>query len=155
MKKTILNVGDIVVSSGPSILETILGSCVSVCLWDERLKIGGMNHFLLPQISTNIKDPAYCGSESIKKLVAETLKLGASTRRLKAKIFGGCRVINGCENTFNVGGQNVRMAKKILNQYEIPIVMDLTGMDYGIKLVFYPVTGRAFVKKIESLPGSV
>jgi len=152
MKKTILNAGDVVVSRGPSILETILGSCVSVCLWDEGLKLGGMNHFLLPHMSRCIKSPTFSGSESIKILIGEVLKLGANTRRLKAKIFGGCRVINGCDNTFNVGMQNIRVAKEMLSSYGIPIIMDLTGKDYGIKLVFYPNTGRAFVKKLESLP---
>ncbi len=152
MKKTILRAGDVVVSGGSTILETILGSCVSVCLWDERLKWGGMNHFLLPHMNNSTKNPALYGVESIKILIAEVIKISTNTRCIKAKIFGGSRVIKGCDNTFNVGRQNIRVAKEVLNQYKIPIMMDLTGMDYGIKLVFYPATGRAFVKKLESLP---
>jgi len=137
VKRIILNIGDIVVSEKPAVLETVLGSCVAVCLWDEGLKIGG------------IKNPLYCGSESIETLVSGFAKTGIDTGRLRAKIFGGGKVIKGFGEHLDIGRENVRIAKEILNGYGIPIVREFTHPDYGIKVVFYSATGKAFVKQLQ------
>ncbi|OGW22028.1 MAG: hypothetical protein A2X55_01710 [Nitrospirae bacterium GWB2_47_37] len=149
MKRIILNIGDIVVSEKPAVLETVLGSCVAVCLWDEGLKIGGMNHFMLPDVTEGIKNPLYCGSESIETLVSGFAKTGIDTGRLRAKIFGGGKVIKGFGEHLDIGRENVRIAKEILNGYGIPIVREFTHPDYGIKVVFYSATGKAFVKQLQ------
>ncbi len=154
MKRIILNVGDIVVSSEPSILETVLGSCVSVCLWDVQLRIGGMNHFMLPQMIDGIKNPAYCGMESTDRLINTILEMGASINNIKAKIFGGGRVIKVYQR-FDVGSENVMAAKKLLMKYGIPIISELTGDKHGTKIVFYSATGKVFVKRIKGHEESI
>ena len=149
MKRIILNIGDIVVSEKPAAIETVLGSCVSVCLWDGELGVGGMNHFMLPNVMDGIKNSLYCGSESIENLVSGFIKAGIDVDKLRAKIFGGGKVIKGFGDHLDIGKDNVRIAKEILSGYGIPIVREFTHPDYGIKVVFYSATGKAFVKQLQ------
>ncbi|MBF0560125.1 MAG: chemotaxis protein CheD [Nitrospirae bacterium] len=143
-----LSVGDVVASREPVILGTILGSCVSVCLYDEQSSIGGMNHFLLPGMSKGVKNLLYCGPDSIKRLVDKVQNMGADVRNIRAKVFGGGRVIKEFSEEFNIGQKNVMTAKEILSNYGIPIIREFTCPDYGIKLIFHTATGRAFVKQL-------
>ena len=45
-----LKPGYILIASKPTVISTVLGSCVSVCLYDRKRGAGGMNHFQLPSI---------------------------------------------------------------------------------------------------------
>jgi chemotaxis protein CheD len=150
MKKINLRIGDIVVSTEPVIMETVLGSCVSVCLWDTKSGIGGMNHFMFPYVIDKIKDPAYCGTESINMLIGEFHKLGACKAHLKAKVFGGGKVMKEISEHFYIGAENIRIAKKILKEHNIPIVKEFTGSDCGTKVIFHSNTGRAFIKMLKT-----
>ncbi len=149
MRKMTLNIGDIVVCREPAVLETVLGSCVSVCLYDESLKAGGMNHFLVPYVMTGLKNPAYSGQESIKRLVEDFVSIRANSSYIKAKVFGGGKVIKGMGEDLNVGAENVKIAREMLKKYGIIVVKELVCPDYAIKIVFYTATGRVFVKKIK------
>jgi chemotaxis protein CheD len=149
LKRILLTIGDVVVSGEPAILETTLGSCVSVCLWHEKTRTGGMNHFIFPEMTAPSKDPAWYGTESMSRLINHFLRAGIPGRYIKAKVFGGGIVIRGFHQRFDVGKENTRVAKEILTSHGIPVVSEVTGMDCGIKVVFYSATGRAFVKRIE------
>lgn len=151
MNRRTLIIGDVVVSESPAILETVLGSCVAVCLWDRKFHIGGMNHIMLPASTDSVKNPNYCAQEAIDNLLDDILKTGAAMRNLRAKVFGGGRAIKQFSERLDVGKQNVRVTKEILSKYNIPIVKEFTQMDCGIKVVFYSDTGRAFVKKLEEV----
>lgn len=148
MKRIILNIGDVVVSHEPAVLETLLGSCVSICLWDEQSRTGGMNHFMLPEMKDSLTNPSCSGSEAITRLIDDLLILKVDIRTVKAKLFGGGRVIRELGNSFDIGERNIRLAKDLLMEYNIPIVKECTGLDYGIKIVFYTATGKAFVKRL-------
>jgi chemotaxis protein CheD len=149
MRKITLNIGDIVVCREPAVLETVLGSCVSVCLWDESLKAGGMNHFLVPYVMSGLKNPAYSGQESIERLIEGFTGTGANPLYIKAKVFGGGRVIKGMGEDLDVGAENIKTAKEMLKKYGIPIVKELACPKFAIKIVFYTATGRVFVKKLK------
>lgn len=148
MTRITLNIGDIVASREPAVLGTILGSCVSVCLYDRVSGIGGMNHFLLPDIIEDIHNPLYCAPNSVVKLVDEVLGMGADARNLRAKVFGGGRVARVFSDNFDIGRRNVDTAKEILSNYGIPVVREFTCPDFGIKLIFHTGTGKAFVKQL-------
>lgn len=151
MNRITLIIGDVVVSDTHAILETVLGSCVAVCLWDKSLHLGGMNHIMLPAISDSVKNPNYCAQEAIDKLLGDILKLGSARRNLRAKVFGGGRAIKQFSERLDVGKQNVRVIKEILSKYNIPIIKEFTQMGCGIKVRFHSDTGRAFVKKLEEV----
>lgn len=148
MKRIILNIGDIVVCAEPSVLETVLGSCVSVCLWDETLKISGMNHFMVPHIMHGLNNPFYSGQKSIEKLIEDLIRTGANPPYIRAKVFGGGVVIKKHGEKLNVGLENVRIAREILKNHGIIITKEFVCPDYAIKVVFYTATGRVFVKKL-------
>jgi len=151
MKRVILNIGDVHVSDEPVILQTVLGSCVSVCIWDEKSKVGGMNHFMVPHLVDDDERPAYGGAESIARLVSAVVRIGGDMNRMKVKLFGGGRVIKGFSENLDVGRENIAVARKLLGEYGIPIVKEFSGHDYGIKVLFHTATGRAFIKKLEEV----
>lgn len=151
MRKIKLNIGDVVVCKEPTVLETVLGSCVSACLYDESLKIGGMNHFLVPCIMSGLKNPAYSGQESIKRLIEDLIRTGANPSYIKAKLFGGGKVIKGIGEDLDIGAENIKTAKEMLKKYGIPIVNELACLKFAIKIVFYTATGRVFVKKLKEV----
>jgi len=87
----------------PHLVDTILGSCVAVCLFDPVKKIGGINHYMLPFWNgTGLASPKY-GNIAIQKLVEKMLSLGAKKENLQAKIFGGGEVIETKSNHFKIG----------------------------------------------------
>ena len=81
-----------------------LGSCIAACLWDRERRIGGMNHFMLPEGSG---DSGRYGSYAMELLINELMKRGASRLTMEAKIFGGGAVISGM-NSINVGERNTQ-----------------------------------------------
>lgn len=148
MKRILLKTGDIIVCTEPIIIETVLGSCVSVCLWDRKYRVGGMNHFLLPRPVCRMKNPLFCGTESIKMLINRFSVLGCNRNQIVAMIFGGNRPLQLFQQSFDVGLKNVAIAKEILSEHGIPVLEEFTCKDYGVKVSFYTDTGRVFVKRL-------
>lgn len=147
--RVFLKIGDLFISKRSLVFETVLGSCVSVCIWDEESCIGGMNHYMFPYYFKGIKNPLFCGRESLDVLIKGLQDGGASPHRLRAKVFGGCKVIRLSED-MEIGDKNVKVAMEVLGEYGISVVKRCTGIDAGIKVLFCPVTGRAFVRQIPS-----
>jgi chemotaxis protein CheD len=142
-----LHPGQLFVAAQPSAITTILGSCVSLCLWDPLLKIGGMNHYLLPfWVGDDIASPRF-GTIAIETLIKKVLALGAHKDRLRAKLFGGACVIEAFrEREDHIGTINARLAENMLRLQCIPVVeQDLTGRR-GRKLVFNTDDGTSSVK---------
>lgn len=149
MNKIYLKIGDIAISNGPAILETVLGSCVSICLWDETMKLAGMNHYMLPDLMEEMERPERFGPSSINKLLREITAAGSDSGRLKAKIFGGGNVVRELSSGFEIGKKNVEIAREMLADQNIPVISEYTGNEFGLKVVFHSETGRVFVKKLE------
>lgn len=145
--RVFLKIGDIFISRRPLVFETVLGSCVSVCIWDKESRAGGMNHYMFPYYFRGIKNPLFCGRESLYLLIKRLLDGGSSPHRLMAKVFGGCKAVRP-SGDLGVGDENVKVAMDVLGEYGITVVKKCTGIDAGMKVLFYPVTGRAFVRQI-------
>jgi chemotaxis protein CheD len=137
-------------SNKTTMIQTILGSCVSVCLWDKKLHIGGMNHYMLPFWNgTGLATPKF-GNIAIEKLIDKMLSLGCKKKDLVAKIFGGGKIINTLENKrFQIGTQNVLVAQEMLRNEKIPILVENTGGTSGRKIRFNTNTGVVLHKFIE------
>jgi chemotaxis protein CheD len=132
-------------------LVTILGSCISVCLRDPKLKIGGMNHILLPgeaRVSGGgdvLEYPSRYGAYAMEELINSMIKLGASKTRMEAKIFGGGNVIN---TSAMIGDRNIKFVTDYLAQENIPVLSSDVGGETARRLHFYPDTGKAMVRKL-------
>lgn len=137
-------------SARPHKVVTVLGSCVSVCLWDPFLRIGGINHYMLPLWNgEGLASPKY-GNIAIEKLIERMLYLGSRKSNLQAKIFGGGEVIDvNISGRFRIGGRNIAIAKELLEEHRIPIVAQSVGGKRGRKLMFLTSTGEVFQKIID------
>lgn len=141
--------GELFVKNGAYIVTTILGSCISVCLYDPVLKIGGINHYMLALWNgEGLPSPRY-GNIAIKKLVERLLDLGASLDRLKAKVFGGAAVLQSGSGLMGVGERNIIVAEDMLSDLNIPIVSKDVGGTLGRKIIFHTDTAEIFLKKIK------
>jgi len=135
------------------VIVTVLGSCVSACLWDPAKRIGGMNHFMLPGAASAASaagDAARLGVYAMELLINRMLKLGAERTRLVAKVFGGASVLQGMD-ALNIGSQNSAFVVDFLREEGIGI----TAQDlYDVcprKVYFFPRSGKVLVKKLALL----
>jgi chemotaxis protein CheD len=138
-------------SRGPGSISTVVGSCVSTCLWDPLERIGGMNHFMLPGGDSSAASPwglpARFGIYAMELLINEMIHLGADRRRLVAKVFGGARVLEGFA-TLDVGAMNSRFVLDFLHEERIPILaQDLLGT-WPRKLHLFPESGKVQLKRL-------
>jgi chemotaxis protein CheD len=136
---------------GDGSISTVLGSCVSTCLWDPLERIGGMNHFMLPGDPSASSSPwgvsARFGVYAMEVLINEMVHLGADRRRLVAKVFGGARVLQGFD-TLDVGAMNTDFVLNFLREECIQILgQDVLGVSPR-KVHFFPATGKAQLKKL-------
>jgi chemotaxis protein CheD len=133
----------------PRTLVTILGSCVSVCLWDRRGRGGGMNHFLLPRCGAQTEPTPRYGDVAVPLLVRRLVALGASVPDLRAKIFGGAHVLpGGRPDGKTLGADNVQIAIELLQTAGVRIISEDVGGSRGRKLAFNTVDGTALVWRL-------
>jgi len=146
--KHFLYPGAIYVGHEPSMVTTILGSCVAICLFDPVIQIGGMNHFMLPLWNgQGLASPRY-GNIAIDKLIRNLEALGSLKANMKAKVFGGAEIIATNINQFMIGERNISIAKDMLHEEEIPIVSSSTGGKLGRKIIFNTQTGEVRQKYV-------
>ncbi len=104
-----LYIGEVAASRTPVVLDTLLGSCVAVCMYDPVLRAGGMNHILLPKCRVGDINPR-CGIHAMELLINELIKLGGDRRRFVAKAFGGASMLHGVR-MLPVGDGNARFVR--------------------------------------------
>lgn len=138
-----------VVAEKPTLVTTVLGSCVSACLWDDVRGIGGVNHYLFPAGDADGVEGDRFANSAIAVLLDGLLGLGAIRSRLKAKIFGGARVLGPARGVgSDLGSRNAKAATTILERLGIPVVASDVGGERGRKLVFRTDEGSAWVRKL-------
>jgi chemotaxis protein CheD len=141
--------GELHVSAEPCQIRTILGSCVSICLWDKRQRAGGMNHFLLP--ASRGREPASLrfADMATKVLLEKLLLLGCRLPNLEAKIFGGSSMFQN-QNRYasSLGAQNVAGALDLMKNASIPVIVRETGGAQGRRIVFNTDDGAAWSRRI-------
>jgi chemotaxis protein CheD len=140
---------ELFVSKSPYQVNTILGSCVSVCLFDPILQIGGINHYMLPYWNgQGLASPKY-GNIAIDRLTDKMISLGCNKNNLKAKIFGGGEVIETNIVQFHIGQRNIEVARTMLEDLKIPILSSSLGGKLGRKIEFYTYTGDVRQKYVQ------
>lgn len=129
-------------------IATLLGSCVAVCLYDPKLRLAGMNHFLLPsgtRRDINDEDVVLHGDYAMDVLRNAMLARGASGSRLVAKAFGGGNVVNAIKMA--IGTRNAEFAREWLEREGIPLLAEDLGGAWSRKVVLDPKTGDAFCRR--------
>lgn len=143
--------GEYLVTGRDVMLVTVLGSCVSACIRDPLLQIGGMNHFMLPDCDTtdSSSESARYGGYAMEVLINELLKRGAARERLETKVFGGGAVLPGF-TVNNVGQRNGRWVLEYLAAEHLGIAgQDLFDV-CPRRVHYFPRTGRVMVKRLPS-----
>ena len=130
--------------SGGSI-TTILGSCVATCLHDPVARVGGMNHFLLPEGTGSGAPAASFGINAMELLINALIKQGADRARLQAKVFGGARMIAGLSD---VGQRNADFVLNFLRSEGIRCTAESLGGTQARRVQFWPEDNRARQKVI-------
>ncbi len=149
----IIQPGEYYVTDQDVVIATVLGSCISVCIRDERLKLGGMNHFMLPgdfrlDDVFNSQSARY-GMYAMELIMGDIIKLGSDRKNLTAKVFGGGHVLNSVPHTQDaVPTANIQFVKSFLSMEGIRVVGSDVGGSYGRKVLFLPKTGKVFVKTL-------
>lgn len=143
--------GEYFVTDRDIALVTTLGSCVSACIRDRVTGVGGMNHFMLPEVGLDAGNPAATsaryGAYAMEVLINDLLKRGAKRANLEAKVFGGGNVLDGL-TLANVGERNAAFVLGFLALENIPLAArDLLGANPR-KVCFFPRTGRVLVRKL-------
>jgi chemotaxis protein CheD len=136
------------VTAADEVLSTTLGSCVSVCVHDPRLEIGGLNHFLLPHgpADGDGSDALRYGCYSMEHLLDELVRLGALRATMEAKVFGGgSNPILGSD----VGKANIAFVMDYLHAEGIALTASDVGGHWARQVRYYPKTGLARVRRID------
>jgi chemotaxis protein CheD len=151
-KEVAIHIGDCHVSREPTVIRTVLGSCVAVCLFDPVTQIGGMNHILLPgQADLQHYDaPTRYALNAMDLLINDIMKLGGKRYNLTAKVFGGGHIIPGISEEFGMGQKNIAFVLEFLRVENIRITgQDLGGVD-SRRVYFHTDSGAVFLKRIVS-----
>ncbi|WP_066269028.1 chemoreceptor glutamine deamidase CheD [Hydrogenophaga palleronii] len=137
--------GEYYVTTEDMLLMTVLGSCIAACLWDPRVRVGGMNHFMLPD-GGNDSGGRY-GSYAMELLINEMMKLGARRETMQAKVFGGGQVMHTF-TTMNVGERNTQFVLDYLQTERIAVISKDVLDIHPRKVCYFPATGKAMVKRL-------
>ena len=126
--------GELVVGESPDILETLLGSCVGIAVWDERSGCGGLAHTVLPE-AYDLKDPVgRFVNTAVLELKKRLQEKGASPYSLKAKLAGGAIMFGNEAET--VGRRNCEAALHCLAEQKIPVIAEHLGGNRERKIRF-------------------
>jgi len=141
--------GEFFVHDEDILVMTTLGSCIAACIWDREKRVGGMNHFLLPDGGNSGADSGRYGNFAMDLLIGELVKRGASRATMEAKVFGGGAVISGM-NSINVGERNTNFVLDYLRTERITVVSKDVMDIYPRKVCYLPASGKAMVKRLAS-----
>lgn len=140
----------VVATPDPTQLSTILGSCVSVCLWDRRRGWGGMCHHVLPDGPADDQKAARFANVAVPQLIDELLALGSEERDLVARLFGGARVLDAFTGSAALlGARNVEAALAHLAQRRIHVDEGDVGGRLGRKVRFSTWSGAVTVTELQ------
>jgi chemotaxis protein CheD len=144
--------GEFFVHDEDILITTTLGSCIAACLWDRQRRIGGMNHFMLPDgIAAAGADAGRYGAYAMALLVDEMLARGASRGSMQAKVFGGGAVVSGMD-AINVGERNTAFVLGYLRTERIAVVAKDVLDVHPRKVLFLPASGQVMVRRLAAAP---
>ena len=154
--------GEYYVTRGDEAISTVLGSCVSACVRDPALGVGGMNHFLLPEKvgGAGRGSPAEAtaelatryGSHAMDSLITDLAKLGAVRERLEVKLFGGGRILSSMND---IGKRNIEFVSSYLSARGLRVAASDLGGTQPRKLVYFPASGRARLRKLRPVENRI
>ncbi len=148
-KDYLLRPGFIYMTDRSIAISTVLGSSVSICLFDKKRKIGGMNHFLYPDSKTTDRSTPRYGDIATLALARMMRDNGSKSKHLEAQIFGGAH--NPDVSAVNIGQKNITCARRILKKLKIKVISEDVGGEVGRKIIFNTSSCEIAILKVPSL----
>lgn len=133
----------------PTLYRTVLGSCVSVCLWNVRRRSAAMNHFMLPESPGDTDDIGRYGDTSTDRIIKTIMSLDRNPRHYRAQIFGGGAVLGALGSGAKIGERNIEVARRIVSEAGIPIDHEDVGGTLGRRIDFDTGTGKVFCRTVQ------
>jgi chemotaxis protein CheD len=149
--------GEYYVTRENELITTVLGSCVSACIRDRDLGVGGMNHFMLPETNADklkqgneavLGNANRYGNYAMEHLINTILSNGGKRKNLEVKVFGGGKII---PTLTDVGIKNIEFVLSYIDAEGLKLISQDLGDVYPRKIVFFPATGKVRMKKIREL----
>jgi chemotaxis protein CheD len=148
--------GEFYVSTQEEMISTVLGSCVSACIRDRRRRIGGMNHFMLPEPAANrgserdgwsaiVGRAARYGNDAMEQLINAILRAGGQRADLEVKLFGGGRVL---AQMTDIGERNIAFVQRYIATENLQVSASDLGDIYPRQVQFFPASGKARVRQL-------
>jgi chemotaxis protein CheD len=148
MQRIVIGMGELFASRAPAIVETVLGSCVAACIFDPHRKVGGMNHFLLPQGDYDDPVPMRYGVHAMRELIRQVLSRGGRPGHLRAKVFGAGNVLTLGEMRLNVARANEHFVREYLAEEEIPLIAERLGSRRPLKVRMFTGSGKVLAREL-------
>ena len=148
--------GDYYVTRHNEAIFTVLGSCVSACVRERKLGIGGMNHFMLPLDRSGgtsawaenlVSSATRYGNVAMERLINDIMTLGGQRANLEFKVIGGGKVL---DMSLDVGGRNAQFVREYLKTEGFFISAEDLGDSFARKVYYSPATGKVRVKRLTS-----
>ena len=146
--------GEYYVTRNDEMITTVLGSCISVCIYEPKIGLGGMNHFMLPTSSsvTDVEDlmseSFRYGDVAMERMINDLLRNGADKGQIVFKAFGGGQII---KQMTSVGDRNIKFLHKFMVMEGYKLAASDLGGPHPRKVNFYPKTGKVLVKKLQHM----
>jgi len=150
-----IHIGEHYVSGQPALeIHTVLGSCIGACIRDPKLRIGGMNHFMLPgdgegrdfsRDGGGFSELRY-GQHAMERLINDLLAAGGRRERLEVKLFGGANTLHAA---LRVGDRNVSFVRRFMAEEGMQIAAEDLGGAQGRRVRYNPTTGQVMRLRLE------
>ncbi len=152
MSKIVVGISDLKISGDVEdiLITYALGSCIAVAIYDRKVKVGGLLHFMLPDSKLDLKkaksQPGMFADTGIPLLFKSCYKLGAQKKNIIVKIAGGASILEN-SSYFRIGQKNVTALRRIFWKNKVLIDGEDTGGDHNRTVSLDISTGKVVVKK--------
>lgn len=134
-----------------TLIMTLLGSCIAICLWDRTKRIAGMNHFQLPLAPRNETANTRYGNIATELLIKSMLGIGCLLNNIEAQVFGGSSILNHSDLCkLKIGQLNIDMAFDVLAKHSVRIVKKNIGGNFGRRICFNSLSGIVTVSNMKA-----
>lgn len=147
-KRVFLLPGEYCVTKSPTLISTLLGSCVSISLYNKKIKFGGMNHYMLQKSPDPDSNGPKYGDYSNEMMIKFMKKVDPNPANIEAMLFGGGHVVGHLHSGNGIANGNIQIAREILKKHNIKIVKEDTGGNNGRKLYYQSWDNQIKISKI-------
>ncbi|MEE8431959.1 MAG: chemotaxis protein CheD [Candidatus Desulfatibia sp.] len=156
MDKKFLQISEYYITKKPMLVGTLLGSCVSICLYNKCNGHAAMNHFLMPSAVRKAmqNNPGKYGESSCEMIIRSLMSIDPDASHYSAQIFGGGNMFSLRNCIRDIGERNIKIAEQVLAKHKIRIIRRKTGGTKGMKILFNTAKNQVDCRKLSDTKDS-